>query len=61
VAVKNASVNFFFDTLNKGVYVLEYAYRVSRPGMYETGLAVVQSAYTPEYSGYSGSMKVEIE
>ncbi|KAA6350826.1 hypothetical protein EZS27_001814 [termite gut metagenome] len=61
VAVKNASVNFFFDTLNKGVYVLEYAYRVSRPGVYEMGLAVVQSAYTPEYSGHSGSMRVEIE
>ncbi|KAA6342843.1 hypothetical protein EZS27_009427 [termite gut metagenome] len=61
MVVKNASVNFFFDTLNKGVYVLEYAYRVSRPGTYETGLAVVQSAYTPEYAGHSGSMRVEVE
>ncbi|KAA6336308.1 hypothetical protein EZS27_015534 [termite gut metagenome] len=61
MAVKNASVNFFFDTLNKGVYVLEYAYRVSRPGTYETGLAVIQSAYAPEYAGHSESMRVEVE
>lgn len=30
VAVKDASTDFFFDTLNKGTYVLEYSYRVDR-------------------------------
>lgn len=49
VDIKDASTNFFFDGLGKGVYVLEYSYRISRAGMYETGLATIQSAYAPEY------------
>ncbi|KAA6331356.1 hypothetical protein EZS27_020025, partial [termite gut metagenome] len=60
MAVKDASTHFFFDSLNKGVYVLEYGYRVSRSGTYETGLAVIQSAYAPEYAGHSEGMKVEV-
>ena len=30
VDIKDASTNFFFDGLGKGVYVLEYSYRISR-------------------------------
>src|SRR5699024_2450256 len=33
--IKDASVNFFFDRLGKGVYVLEHSYWVSRAGVYE--------------------------
>ena len=61
VAVKDASTHFFFDTLKKGVYVLEYSYRVSRAGTYESGLAVIQSAYAPEYAAHDGSIKLRIE
>ncbi|KAA6350484.1 hypothetical protein EZS27_002091 [termite gut metagenome] len=60
-AVKDASTNFFFDSLDKGVYVLEFAYRVSRVGIYQTGLATIQPAYAPEYAGHSGGMKIEVE
>lgn len=61
VDIKDASTNFFFDHLGKGVYVLEYSYRVSRAGTYETGLATMQCAYAPEYSTHSASMKVEVK
>lgn len=61
VDIKDASTNFFFDHLGKGVYVLEYSYRVSRTGMYETGLATIQSAYAPEYASHSGAVKVEVK
>jgi hypothetical protein len=60
-AVKDASVNFFFDSLDKGVYLLEFAYRVSRTGIYQTGLAVIQPAYAPEYAGHSQGIKIEIK
>lgn len=60
VDVKDASTNFFFDSLRKGVYVLEYRYIVSRVGMYESGLATIQSAYAPEYASHSVSSKVEV-
>ena len=61
VEVKDASTNFFFDGLGKGVYVLEYSYRVARSGRYETGLATIQCAYAPEYAAHSASAKVDVE
>ena len=61
VDIKDASTNFFFDHLSKGVYVLEYSYRVARTGTYETGLAVMQCAYAPEYSSHSASTTVEVK
>ncbi len=61
VDIKDASTNFFFDGLGKGVFVLEYSYRVSRAGTYETGLATIQSAYAPEYVSHSASMKVVVK
>ena len=61
VDIKDASTNFFFDHLGKGVYVLEYSYRVSRAGTYETGLATMQCAYAPEYASHSTSMTVDVK
>lgn len=61
VDIKDASTNFFFDGLGKGVFVLEYAYRISRAGTYETGLATIQSAYAPEFVSHSASMKVQVK
>lgn len=60
VAVNDASACFFFDRLAKGVYVLEYSYRVSRAGTYETGLATIQSAYAPEYAAHTGAVKLVV-
>lgn len=61
VDIKDASTNFFFNYLGKGVYVLEYSYRVSRAGVYETGLATMQCAYAPEYASHSGTKKVTVK
>jgi len=61
VEIEDASTNFFFDSLSKGVYVLEYSYRVARSGQYEGGLATIQCAYAPEYAAHSASMKVDVE
>lgn len=60
VDIKDAATNFFFDHLGKGVYVMEYSYRVSRAGTYETGLATMQCAYAPEYASHSASTKVTV-
>lgn len=61
VEVKDASTNFFFDRLGKGVWVLEYGYTVARSGRYESGLATMQCAYAPEYSTHSASMRIEVK
>ena len=60
VDIKDASTNFFFDRLSKGEYTLQYTYRVSRAGIYETGVATLQCAYAPEYSAHSASSKVAV-
>lgn len=61
VEIKDAVTNFFFDHLGKGVYVLEYAYRVARAGRYETGIATMQCAYAPEYASHSAGGTVTID
>jgi hypothetical protein len=61
VAVKDASTHFYFDALDKGVYVLEHSYRVDRTGSYESGAATVQSAYAPEYASHAPSVKLIID
>lgn len=61
VEIKDAATNFFFDSLGKGVYVLEHSYRIARAGSYQAGLATIQCAYAPEMAGHSATMRVEIE
>ena len=61
VEVEDAATNFFFEQLGKGVYVLEYSYRVARGGTYETGLATIQCAYAPEYASHSTGGTVVIK
>ncbi len=61
IDVKDASTNFFFDGLGKGVFILEYVYRVARTGTYNAGLATIQCAYAPEYASHSESMVVVSE
>lgn len=58
--IKDASTNFFFDSLQKGVYVLEINYRAARSGKYEVGLSTLQCAYAPEFATYSDSMRISV-
>ena len=59
--VGDASTNFFFDSLGKGVYVLEHRDRVARGGTYEAGIATMQCAYAPEYASHSVGARVQVE
>ena len=59
--VNDASTDFFFDSIGKGVYVLEHRDRVARSGSYETGIATMQCAYAPEYASHSAGGTVLIE
>lgn len=60
VAVKDASSEFFIDQLRKGTYTLESIYYVSRNGEYADGIATLQSAYAPEYSAHTGSIRLNV-
>lgn len=61
VEVEDAATNFFFDHLDKGVYVLEHSYRIARGGTYQVGLATIQCAYAPEYASHSAGGTVAIK
>lgn len=58
--VRDASAEFFIDNLKKGTVQMEYKVYLDRPGTYQTGIATVQSAYAPEFSGYTKSSCITV-
>ncbi|WOD42297.1 alpha-2-macroglobulin family protein [Hwangdonia lutea] len=60
-STKDASTNFFFDYLPKGVYVFEYDLRVNNAGHMSNGITTIQSMYAPEFSSHSEGVKLLVE
>ena len=60
-STKDASTNFFFDYLPKGVYVFEYDVRVNNAGNFSNGITTIQSMYAPEFSSHSEGVRVAVE
>ncbi len=59
-SAKDASTNFFFDYLPKGVYVFEYDLRVNNAGDMSNGITTIQSMYAPEFSSHSEGVRISI-
>lgn len=59
-STKDASTNFFFDYLPKGVYVFEYDLRVNNSGNFSNGITTIQSMYAPEFSSHSKGVRVNV-
>jgi TonB-dependent SusC/RagA subfamily outer membrane receptor len=60
-SVKDASMNFFFDNINPGVYVFEYDLRVSNRGNFSNGITTIQSMYAPEFSSHSEGIRISVK
>jgi uncharacterized protein YfaS (alpha-2-macroglobulin family) len=60
-STKDASTNFFFDYLPKGIYVFEYDLRVNNKGDFSNGITTIQSMYAPEFSSHSEGIRVTIK
>ena len=60
-STKDASTNFFFDYLPKGIYVFEYDLRVNNAGEMSNGITTTQSMYAPEFSSHSEGTKIYVE
>ncbi|TWO31663.1 alpha-2-macroglobulin [Seonamhaeicola sediminis] len=60
-STKDASTNFFFDYLPKGVYVFEYDLRVNNAGNMSNGIITIQSMYAPEFSSHSEGVKLHVQ
>ncbi|MEX0290306.1 MAG: alpha-2-macroglobulin [Flavobacteriaceae bacterium] len=59
-STKDASTNFFFDYLPKGVFVFEYDLRVNNAGDFSNGITTIQSMYAPEFSSHSEGVRVSV-
>ena len=60
-STKDASTNFFFDYLPKGVFVFEYDLRVNNAGNFSNGITTIQSMYAPEFSSHSEGVRLKVE
>ena len=59
-STRDASTNFFFDYLPKGVYVFEYDLRVNNAGNMSNGITTIQSMYAPEFSSHSEGVRIKV-
>ena len=60
-STKDASTNFFFDYLPKGVYVFEYDLRINNAGDMSNGITTIQSMYAPEFSSHSKGVRIKVD
>ena len=59
-STKDTATHFFFDTIKQGTYILEYDVRVNNTGVFNNGIATLQSMYAPEFSVHSGSQRISV-
>jgi uncharacterized protein YfaS (alpha-2-macroglobulin family) len=59
-STKDASTNFFFDALPKGIYVFEYDLRINNAGQMSNGITTIQSMYAPEFSSHSKGDRLNV-
>lgn len=60
-SIRDASMNFFFDHLSKGVYRFEYGLRVFNKGDFSNGISTIQCMYAPEFAGHSEGIRIKVE
>ncbi|WP_455170443.1 alpha-2-macroglobulin family protein, partial [Aegicerativicinus sediminis] len=60
-STKDASTNFFFERLPKGVYVFEYDLRVSNAGNFSNGIANIECMYAPEFQSHSEGVRITVK
>ena len=59
--VRDASTDFFVESLPAGEHVVTYRMRVVHVGTFSSGIATVQAMYAPEYSAHSHGGRVRVE
>lgn len=60
-STKDAATHFFFDSINKGTYVLEYDIRVNNAGAFSNGITTIQSMYAPEFSSHTKGIRIKVK
>jgi TonB-dependent SusC/RagA subfamily outer membrane receptor len=60
MSTKDAATHFFFDSINKGTYVLEYDIRVNNLGNFSNGITTIESMYAPEFTSHTKGIRVNV-
>jgi hypothetical protein len=60
-STRDTASHFFMDYLPKGTYVFEYSSRIQHRGHYQTGIAMIQCLYAPEFGSHSESFNLEVK
>ena len=60
MSTKDAATHFFFDSINKGTYVLEYDIRVNNLGDFSNGITTIESMYAPEFTSHTKGIRVSV-
>jgi uncharacterized protein YfaS (alpha-2-macroglobulin family) len=58
---RDASTNFYFYNLPKGIYVFEYPLYVNNSGEYSNGITTIQCLYSPEFVSHTSGGRVRIK
>jgi len=58
---KDASTSFYLDKVRKGAHELAYDVYVTSSGVYQQGIATVQSVYAPEFCGHGAGGVVRVQ
>lgn len=59
-STRDTASHFFIDYLPKGTYVFEYSTRVQHRGEYQSGVALIECLYAPEFNSHSESLLLKV-
>lgn len=59
-STRDTASHFFVDFMRQGTYVFEYSTRVQLRGDYQTGMAMIQCMYAPEFNSHSESIRLSV-
>lgn len=59
-STRDTASHFFVDFMRQGTYVFEYSTRVQLRGEYQTGMAMIQCMYAPEFNSHSETIRLTV-
>ncbi|CAD7797259.1 hypothetical protein CHRY9390_00137 [Chryseobacterium aquaeductus] len=59
-STKDASTNFYIQTMPKGKYVFEYDFVANASGKFSNGITTIQNYYSPQMNAHTKGTNVEI-
>ncbi|MBR6491418.1 MAG: hypothetical protein IKT02_03700, partial [Bacteroidales bacterium] len=61
LSIRDESMNFFIERMNKGTYMIEYKVNVQQSGTFTAGLSKIQCYYAPEFGGQSEGVRISVK